>query len=251
MLAEIRTEHNSFRVNLAKPIDISIPLRHGAENPNAFGVHDPDFTPFRAGAFVGSVREGGACNCENIFLNPHGNGTHTECVGHITQERVTINAQLKNFFAVAALVSIQPETAPNGDVVIQERHIRAAVKNLHTDVLGLIIRTLPNAASKATMRYAGTNPPYLSQAAATALAVSGIQHLLVDFPSLDREDDGGKMLAHRAFWDFPHNTRFHATVTEMVFIPDSVRDDVYLLNLHIPSFESDAAPSKPVLYEIE
>ncbi len=251
MFADIRTEHNSFRVNLAKPIDISIPLRHGAENPNAFGVQDPDFTPFRAGGFVGSVSEGGACNCENILLNPHGNGTHTECVGHITKERVTINGQLKNFFVIAALVSIQPETARNGDLVIQEHHIRAAVKNLHTDVLGLIIRTVPNAVSKATMRYAGTNPPYLSEAAATALAVSGIQHLLVDFPSLDREDDGGKMLAHRAFWDFPHNTRLHATVTEMVFVPDSVKDDVYLLNMQIPSFESDAAPSKPVLYEME
>jgi kynurenine formamidase len=250
MIAEFYTEHNSFRVNTAKPIDISIPLRSGEANPNAFGIQNPDFTPFRAGGFVGSVAEGGVCNCENLLLNPHGNGTHTECVGHITKERITINQCLKTFFAVAALVSIQPKAASNGDMAITEDQIRAAVRPLHTDVNALIIRTLPNLGEKVFMRYSGTNPPYLTEGAASALAVSGIQHLLIDLPSVDREDDGGKLLAHHAFWEHPFNTRISATITELIFVPETVRDDVYLLNLQIASIESDASPSKPVLYEI-
>lgn len=250
MIAEFHTEHNSFRVNTAKPIDISIPLRSGEANPNAFGTQNPDFTPFRAGSFVGSVAEGGACNCENLLLNPHGNGTHTECVGHITKERITINQCLKTFFAVAALVSIQPHTASNGDLVITEEHIRTAVRPLHTDVNALVIRTLPNDGSKVFMRYSGNNPAYLTKEAASALAVSGIQHLLIDLPSVDREDDGGKLLAHHAFWEHPSNTRMNATITELIFVPETVRDDVYLLNLQIASIESDASPSKPVLYEM-
>jgi arylformamidase len=254
MNATFHTEHNSFSVDVSRPIDISIPLRSGEANPNAFGVQNPDFTPFRAGGFVGSVAEGGACNCENLFLNPHGNGTHTECVGHITNERVTINQCLKQFFAIASLVTITPETASSGafkgDKVITEKHIRAAVKSLHTDVNALVIRTAPNLGEKAFMRYGGTNPTYLTEGAASALAVSGIQHLLIDLPSVDREEDGGKLLAHHAFWEHPYNTRFHATITELIFVPETVPDGAYLLNLHIASIESDASPSKPVLYEI-
>jgi kynurenine formamidase len=251
MFAEFSTEHNRFRVDTLKPIDISLPLRSGEANPNAFGIQNPDFTPFRAGGFVGSVAEGGACNCENLLLNPHGNGTHTECVGHITKERVTINQCLKTFFAIAALVTISPETAKNGDSVITEEQIRAAVRPLHTDIHALVLRTLPNLGTKAFARYSGANPPYLTEKAAAALAVSGIQHLLLDLPSVDKEDDGGKLLAHHAFWEHPFNTRFHATITEMIFVPETVPDDVYLLNLQIASIESDASPSKPVLYAIE
>ena len=254
MNATFHTEHNSFNVNVARPLDISIPLRSGAANPNAFGVQNPDFTPFRAGDFVGSVAEGGACNCENLLLNPHGNGTHTECVGHITKERVTINQCLKQFFAIASVVTLTPETASGGafkgDKMITEKQIRAAVKSLHTDVHALVIRTAPNLGDKVFMRYGGTNPAYLTEGAASALAVSGIQHLLIDMPSVDREEDGGKLLAHHAFWEHPYNTRFHATITELIFVPETVPDGAYLLNLQIASIESDASPSKPVLYEI-
>lgn len=28
----------------------------------------------------------------------------------------------------------------------------------------------------------------------------GFKHILVDFPSVDREEDEGRLLAHRAFW---------------------------------------------------
>lgn len=255
MIAEFHTEHNNFRVDVSKPIDISLPLRSGAANPNAFGVQPPDFTPFRVGNFIGSVAEGGACNCENILLNPHGNGTHTECVGHITKERITINQMLTKFFAIAAVVSIKPEAASNGDFVITEQQIRTAVRPLHTDVNALVIRTIAHsshiaASDKAFQQYAGTNPPYLTPQAASALAVSGIQHLLIDLPSVDREDDGGKLLAHHAFWEHPFNTRFHATITELIFVPETVPDDVYLLNLQIASLESDASPSKPILYKM-
>ncbi|MCU0428116.1 MAG: cyclase family protein [Candidatus Kapabacteria bacterium] len=254
MLATIKTEHSTFSVDFTKPIDLSLPLRSGEANPNAFGIQNPDFKPFRAGGFVGSVEEGGACNCENLLVNPHGNGTHTECIGHITKERVSINQTLKNFFALAALVSLTPERLHNGDAVITEKQIRSAVKSLHTDVSALILRTLPNTADKQLRRYSGTNPPYLTPEAAEALAVSGIRHFLTDLPSVDREDDGGKLSAHHAFWQYHPDSiyapRYEATITEMIFAPDDVPDGAYFLNLQIASIESDASPSKPVLYAL-
>ncbi len=254
MLATIQTEHNALQVDFSKPLDISIPLRSGEANPNAFFIQQPEFTPFRAGSFVGSVAEGGACNCENLLLNPHGNGTHTECIGHITKERITINQTLKRFFALAALVSLEPERLANGDFAISEKQIRSAVKGLHTDVSALILRTLPNSADKPFRRYSGANPPYLTPEAAEALAVSGIRHFLLDLPSVDKEDDGGKLSAHHAFWQYHDDSiyapRFDATITEMIFVPDIVPDGAYFLNLQIASLESDASPSKPILYAL-
>ena len=250
MIAEIRTEHNVCTVDLSRPHDISLPLRAGADNPNAFFVQNPAFTPFRGGNFVGSVAEGGACNCENLLLNPHGNGTHTECIGHITSEHITINEVLREFMAIAVLASIEPESAPNGDRVITAKQMRSVVQSLHTDVSALVLRTLPNDDAKRLRHWSGTNPPYHTEEAAEVLAVSGIRHLLLDIPSIDREEDGGKLLAHKAFWQYPYAPRREATITEMAFIPSTLPDGAYLLNLQIASIESDASPSKPILYSM-
>jgi hypothetical protein len=82
------------------------------------------------------------------------------------------------------------------------------------------------------------------------LAENGVQHLLTDLPSVDREEDAGAMAAHKAFWQYPHSPRLQATISEMVFVPNEAKDGLYFLNLQIASFESDASPSKPILYPL-
>jgi hypothetical protein len=37
----------------------------------------------------------------------------------------------------------------------------------------------------------------------------------------------------------------------MIFVDNEVKDGSYLLNLQIASFENDASPSKPILFEIK
>lgn len=101
------------------------------------------------------------------------------------------------------------------------------------------------------MQYSYTNPPYLLEDAATYLCKSEVKHLLIDLPSVDKEKDDGKLLAHHAFWDTKGKTRKDATITEFIFVPNTVKDGTYILNLQIASFENDATPSKPVLYKIE
>lgn len=77
-----------------------------------------------------------------------------------------------------------------------------------------------------------------------------VQHLLIDLPSIDREKDGGKLVAHNTFWNTGAKIRFDATITELIFIPNTVEDGTYFLNIQMASFENDASPSRPVLYEI-
>ena len=36
----------------------------------------------------------------------------------------------------------------------------------------------------------------------------------------------------------------------MIYVPDCISDGSYLLNLQIPAFLSDAAPSRPILYAL-
>jgi hypothetical protein len=98
------------------------------------------------------------------------------------------------------------------------------------------------------------NIPHTDLLLAERLLCFLIQHLLIDLPSVDKEKDEGKLLAHKAFWnvtdvnDLNLDARLEATITEMIYVPDNVADGSYLLNLQIASFENDASPSKPVLY---
>ena len=248
MKATINIEGKNISVDLTKPIDISIPLKHGMENPNAWYAPPVDFSPVRTDNFVGSVKEGSPVNFYNVRLNPHGNGTHTESVGHISPEMPTINQCLKQFFFLAHLISVYPTKMENGDRVIFKEQLEELNEN--NTIKAVIIRTLPNHDTKLTAQYSHTNPPYLDVEAAEFLKNIGIEHLLLDLPSVDREHDEGKLAAHHAFWNYPAAPRYNATISEMVFIPDEVKNGLYLLNLQIPSFELDAAPSKPVLYAI-
>jgi arylformamidase len=40
------------------------------------------------------------------------------------------------------------------------------------------------------------------------------------------------------------------TITEMIHVPGEVPDGDYLLELQLPHFINDAAPSRPVLYAV-
>jgi arylformamidase len=230
-----------YECDFSKPLDISIPMHSGTNNPNAFHIQHPVFEPFKSGGFVGSVKQGGSVNCENLFINAHGNGTHTECVGHISQERITIHESLKEFIFLATLITVQP----------QQNEVKAESvmpKLIHTHSTAVILRTLPNGKNKLSSNYSGNNPAWLEPLLCQQLKEAGIEHLLVDLPSVDPEVDAGKLLAHHAFWNYPDSPRIHATITEMVYVPDSMEDGNYILNLQIASLQTDASPSKPVLY---
>ncbi len=249
MVITFTHNHRSYQADLQQPIDISIPLEPGEDKVNCFYAPPVEIWPVVAGDFVGSTEEGGLLNFKNIKLNPHGNGTHTECVGHIAKERYTINKCLKNFHHVARLVTVEPTKMDNGDLVIFKKQMQEAFDAF--DVQALIVRTVPNDRSKLTRNYSGANPPYFHHEAIKFLVENGIDHLLTDLPSVDREEDEGKLLAHKAFWQYPGNIRDWATITELIYVPDAVADGLYLLNFQITSLELDASPGKPVVYRLK
>jgi len=254
MKATIQHNNTTFQVDLSQPLDISIPLSNTEANPIAWYIDKPIIEPVKFDEWVGKVSSGmSSTNFNNIQFNPHGHGTHTECLGHITQDFYSINQSLKQFFFLAELVSVQPEEQGE-DLVITKEQIQTALNGKSPEAI--VIRTLPNEKSKLSRKYSHTNPPYLDEEAARFIRESGIEHLLIDLPSVDKEKDKGKLLAHKAFWNVKDvknlntDARMAATITEMIYVADEVKDGSYLLNLQIASFENDASPSKPVLYKI-
>lgn len=248
MEAFLTIQDRRYRADLRQPVDISIPLIPDASTPNAYYAPPFRIEPVRMGTFIGDTREGGAVNYVNVFLNPHGNGTHTECYGHIAQERVSLHHCLRQFHFSACLISVLPVRQDNGDLVIESNQLQEALDEVNVEAV--VIRTLPNHTDKASRTWSGTNPPYVDPDGIAYLVSKGVRHLLIDLPSIDREEDGGLLTAHHIWWGYPDNLRKEATITEMIFVPVEQNDGLYLLNIQIPSFVLDAGPSKPVLYPL-
>jgi len=248
MIAYVKHNNRNYNIDLSKPLDISIPLHGNDSNVNAWYVDPPKIEAHTDGDYIGKVSEGGSTNFNNISFNPHAHGTHTECVGHITKDFHSINKNLNRFFFLAEVVTIAPEKYQD-DFVISRKQLQYAFGNKKREAL--VVRTLPNLKEKLSRQYSNTNPPYLLEQTAEFLAEKEIDHLLIDLPSVDKEKDSGALLAHRAFWNVEGKIRKKATITEFIFVPNSIKDGTYFLNLQVAPFENDASPSRPVLYKIE
>ncbi len=250
MIAQIQYKNRQFSINLSEGIDIAIPLTEQAQNAvNAFYAPFLRIEAVKSGDFIGDTKQGGLLNFKNVFFNPHGNGTHTECLAHISNEPINIHQTLKRHFYYAQVITIYPTILENGDKVILKESIKQALTGDIPEAL--IIRTLPNDESKKHRQYSGANPPYLHHEATSFIVEKNIKHLLLDLPSVDREQDEGQLLSHKAFWQYPDQPRLDATITELIYVPNEVKDGFYFLNIQIIPLQMDASPSLPILYVIE
>ena len=250
MIVEIKHNEKPYSCDLSKPLDISIPMGQ----VNCFHAPEVKMTPIISGDFIGSVSKGAPVNFYNVALNPHGNGTHTESIGHITEGQESIIDCLTQYHFIAKLISVALSKTENGDQIISLQEIKKQCGNELPEAL--VIRTLPNLNEKLHKDYSDTNPPYLSPDAMAYIVSKGVKHLLIDLPSVDREVDQGKIINHRLFWNTHSNktdefSNIKHTITELIYVPDEIIDGLYLINIQVPSFVLDAAPSKPVLYHLK
>jgi arylformamidase len=259
-----------WRANTSQAHDLSIPLDFAGPQPTFFGADRAKAEALQAGTFIGDVRRGGSVNCARYTLTPHCNGTHTECVGHVTIESRSIRSLAPAHPVLCVVVSVTPENFESteersplvsqpGDRLITRLSLESATSQLGSLPAGaLVIRTLPNDRAKLSRNHdEGAPPPYLSAEAAQWLVSSNVEHLIVDLPSIDRASDEGRLTAHRIFWGMPAGataassaTRAHSTITELAYVDDVVSDGLYLLSLQVAPFEAEAAPSRPILYPL-
>ncbi len=267
IIFEIRNK--TYGINANEPHHIAIPLNFNGAQPNAYGVEKATSKACEAGELVGDTRRGGSCNFEQYKFIPHCNGTHTESIGHITHQRISVHDSLKDAFIPATILSVTPENVneteetysvelKETDKLITRKNLENALKDADENFLeGLIVRTLPNDEGKLTREYLEEVPPFFSTEAMEFICRKNVRHLVCDLPSIDRIYDKGQLANHRKFWNIEQgrfetneNSFLENTITELAFIPENIKDGKYILNLQIAAFVSDASPSRPVLFEI-
>lgn len=278
MQAELNFGGQKLRVALDRGVSLAIPVEFAAAGagtgPRHFGAPPPESHPWSVGSFSGSVATGASCNCHTLTLIPHCQMTHTESVAHLTREPGDAWRVVPRGLLPAVVVSVTPEPAretsestdpqPWGtDELITQRRLRAAWPSMRpgaqagVEPVAVIVRTLPNDASKRTRDYSGTMPPYFTREAVQWLVEKRIEHLVCDLPSIDRTHDEGRLVGHRLFFGLPPGSqargdaaRSRATITELAFIPDEVADGPCVLSLAVPAIGGDAVPSQPIVYPL-
>lgn len=246
MESVIKIGAEEFKVNFSNPLDISLQLSTEKKHPQAWYLGSPQIEPVRDGDWIAKVSEGASVNFNTITFSPHAHGTHTESYGHISEEYYAVSNCFDKYFFKAQLISLKPEKKEK-DLIFTKKMMKKQLED--NNVEALIVRSLPNVTEKKTKNYNHTNWPYLTAETARFIREMGVKHLLIDLPSVDREE--GDVLAHKAFWNYPKKPRKKATITEMIYVDDDIEDGLYLLNLQLANFKNNAAPSRPILYQLK
>ena len=263
----IQIGHRKYEVKLEEGISIALQLDFNGDQPRFFDSVNAHSVPVQSGDFIGSVQAGGSCNVDTITANYHCNGTHTECVGHISEDQVSISNIIDNSLIPVTLISMEASkigdesyhvSTENNNCLLTKSCLTQVLENANIGFLkGLVIRTLPNETSKKSHNYSEKSFPFFTNEAMHHIRILGVRHLLVDTPSVDRTDDGGELGNHRIYWGvspgiskIDSQTCSKRTITEMIYTPDLLPDGCYLMNLQLPAFVSDAAPSRPILYPV-
>ena len=267
MKIEIEVLGRRYEVDWRRPVELAIPLDFHGDQPRAFGLERAMSQPVEAGGFVGDTRRGGSANCESLEMTPHANGTHTECVGHLTRERIWVGDAVSEPLLAATLLTVRLTSfadtddvyrgvSDSSDLVVCSAALDQSYENLQPPEgfsTAVIVRL--EADFEPLADHSGTNPPYFTDEAIRWLRQKSCEHLLVELPSIDRESDGGILPNHHFFFGVYPDKRADAqarrrTVTEMITVPADAVDGPYALSLRFPRFQLDAAPSRPVIYSV-
>jgi hypothetical protein len=273
-----------YELNLNDGTNISIPVRPNAEDQLQAFV--PNFGA-TSELVEGGIEKGNVgFNCDIINSAPHLHGTHTECVGHISNPQHMFDPKLaqnlRHSFLSAALISVAPiKGITSGenytpkwtehDMAITRTSLEQAFNKeapyLDKNMIdALVIRTRPNDPSKRTRNYTTkkTSSAFFTTEAMQYLAEhKNIKHLIVDTISVDRSEDDGKLSNHHTWWNIEQGTNtlnrfninYDRTITELAYIPNSTTegihfiDGLYFANIQPGNFEnSDAITSNVTLF---
>lgn len=273
--------NTDFSWSLAIPVEFTKSGNRieAVNQPNHFDAKLASSRPMQDGSFIGDTEQGGSCNVNELFINPHCNGTHTETIAHICDANNELSLKISDLsispLMPCVLITINPITVNyalnhpvdnytpafnDGDKIICRSNLERLLANYTSAQLQcLVVRTLPNDISKCSDVYNQSyQPAFFTREAILYLNEKGVEHLILDIPSLDRLNDDGLLTSHHLFWQVNEGTHqanphslINKTITEMAFIDNKIIDGFYFINLQTPAFANDAAPSRPILFSCQ
>lgn len=177
---------------------IAITLLPNGLQPNHFGASACTSETLVAGDFIGDTKRGGSCNVNQLTIIPHCNGTHTESVSHIVNQLTPVYQAIDNNFFAAVLISVTPIAGRSSsdsykpsiepdNLIIDKAMLENSLSTYsNEELIGLIIRTLPNKQNKKSTVYDDEHyPPFITNDGMKYLVERQVKHLMVDFPSVD------------------------------------------------------------------
>ena len=210
-------------MNTDEGMDLSIRNDFSGNAPIFYGSEQPKANALRSNDFIGDIKEGGSCNVPVVTLDIHCTGTHTESIAHVIDSEEKISDVCPYGMIPAWLTSVELCEANDtnesyhcdiaSNLLITKKELQ---KNILESYSALIIRTLPNYDSKKTRDYDVKPAPFFTNDA--------IDHI--------RFFKQGK------------------TISELLFIPNDLKDGFGFLQIQIPNWGLDAAPSRPIFYSI-
>ena len=249
MIAQIEYNGALLSINLDNGIDLSIRNDFSGNSPIFYKSEHPSLKTYSYGNFIGDLKKGGSCNVNQVNLNIHCTGTHTESIAHIFDSDETISDVCPIGLVPAFLVTTDLQEKSQTDesyhcdfsdeLLITERSLR---KKSINSCDALIVRSLPNDSSKKNKNYDVNPAPFFTNDAIDYINKLNVKHLLVDIPSIDKADDGGELGNHKRFF------KQGKTISELLYIPNNLRDGFGFLSIQIPNWALDAAPSRPIFY---
>ena len=290
MKAEVKLDGHVFRVDLLAGKSIARTISVAATKSTLdIGAIAVQSKTYRDGDFVGDMLAGGACNVSVLKINPHCCGTHTETLMHVLPTEAaaagpTIDSVAPTGLQLSLVLTLKTcsiaeakdrdecftENADSDDRLVSAAAVNAALEGAtqslprafaawnSSKTKSLILRIADEDPATATAPWSFESgvPPYFTSDAIELLNDQSVVHLLVEFPSVDRLDDGGRLTNHHKFWNIDRESRDLAeawpskTITEMIEISPSIKDGLYLLSIQTPPVRTDAMLSRPVLFEL-
>ena len=244
MFIQLGRKGHRYEVDLSQPVDCSSTFGNLKREPRAWHSAPVSISPVKVDDWIGAVKEGAPVNFFSVQLNPHGNGTHTECFGHISPEQHKVNDYFKDYHGFCTFVRISSREHEGDRVVFLEDFEKKKLNLAKFLAIQVDADIFPQ-------DYSGKNAAYFQAELLAYLAEKGVKHFITNLPSVDREKDGGALAAHHAFWNYPSATREEATITELAFFPKSLKEGEYFINLQVAPLHNDASPSRPLLYRLE
>jgi len=251
-------------------IGLELNFANSKEQITMYDVPPATSKPYQSGNWIGSTEQGGSCNFRTVQITPHCNGTHTESIGHIVNDKIFLPHVLKSPVFNSLLITIPCHLYETNDNFIAKENYLPLLENgdqllLKLDlekiiepqfngikknkIEGIIIRTLPNSEEKKIQNYHLNFAPFFSNDAMLYLTHL-FKHIIVDLPSIDKAYDEGLLSNHHIFWNQPikeytlqPNAFIEKTITELVYIPDEITDGVYETIIGFPLWKEEAVPS--------
>jgi arylformamidase len=243
VIAHVTLDGQRWEVDLGAPIDLSVGVRMRGARARAYGLPYAAQRPFAAGGFVGDLDAGGPVNCRTLTLHPHGDGTHTESAQHVIAGAPDVGDIAPLGLIPACIVTAAPAGTP---ARVGAAQLRGALGAIPASFLRAVVVRTGASGDDGFVDWTGSDPPALDADTLELLVTLGVEHLLVDLPSIDPESDGGALVAHHVWWRGARAAV--ATITEMVYVPAHVTDGPGLLALGVPDIATDAVPSRPLFF---